>query len=336
VKLSIIIPNYNYAAYLGAAIDSALALDWPDKEVIVANDGSTDGSHAVILAYGPHIVPLLLPNGGQNAACNAAFARSSGDIAIFIDSDDVLFPSVADTLRALWSDRVSKLQWSLVVTDQSLVPLGRCFPTYPAEPTPAWVRQSLARTGHYPYSLGGAWAKSFLRQVFPLPVRGGPVSGGSNGDYRVPVIDRYLSMLAPFFGDVVCLGHDRPQGAYRMHGNNSHIGAVQSENYAYFAMEPFECARQVNTVLSRLNIAVRLVPEHDENAMRRQLVCQRFELDPRVDFRLFESLLQYWHAVRLSDAPMRRKAKWIIWSLVVAIGPQRVSAWAVRQRREGP
>jgi glycosyltransferase involved in cell wall biosynthesis len=136
MKLSIIIPNYNYGAYIGAAIDSALAVDWPDKEIIVVDDGSTDISREVIHAYGNRIIPLFLRNGGGNSACNAGFERSSGNIIIFLDSDDILFSSVADTLRLAWSNRVSKLQWSLVVTDEKLRPLGRYFPSYRTEPTP--------------------------------------------------------------------------------------------------------------------------------------------------------------------------------------------------------
>src|SRR4051812_15580158 len=100
MKLSIIIVNYNYGDYVGAAIDSALAVDWPDKEIIVADDGSTDNSREIILSYGDRIVPLFLCNGGRNSASNKAFERSSGDIITFVDSDDILFPCVADTLRS--------------------------------------------------------------------------------------------------------------------------------------------------------------------------------------------------------------------------------------------
>jgi hypothetical protein len=333
VKLSIIIPNYNYGEYLGAAIDSALTVDWPDKEVIVADDGSTDNSRGVILSYGGRIIPLFLSNGGQSSACNAAFERCSGDIIIFLDSDDVVFPSVADTLRSAWSDRVSKLQWSLVLTDETLRPLGRCNPAYPTEPTPEWVRQTLARTGNYPYSLAGAWAKSFLCQVFPVPVREGINQGGANGDYRLPVIDRYLSVLAPFFGDVVCISHHQPQGAYRMHGNNGHISTESFEHYADVGMEPFECARYVNSLLSRLNIAHRPINVvHNEDAMKRQLVCQRLKLTPCHCSTLFEALWKYWRSVGLSDAPVNSKLKWLIWGLLVAAGPRLVSSWAVRSR----
>src|ERR1700732_3260563 len=52
---SVIIANHNYEAYLRQAIDSALAVDWPNIEVIVVDDGSTDGSRDIIESYGSRI-----------------------------------------------------------------------------------------------------------------------------------------------------------------------------------------------------------------------------------------------------------------------------------------
>jgi glycosyltransferase involved in cell wall biosynthesis len=337
MKLSIIINNYNYAKYVGAAIDSALAVDWPNKEVIVADDGSTDSSREVILAYGATIVPLFLSNGGQNSACNAAFDRSTGDIIIFLDSDDVLFPSIAQTLRSAWCEGVSKVQWSLAVVDETLTPLGGCFPTYRRKPTPEWVRQTLERTGHYPYSTssGGAWARSFLSQVFPLPVREGIAkSGGANGDYRIPVVDHYLSKLAPFFGDVVCISHREPQGAYRMHTRNSHFEAKTLGRYVDICEEQLECTRRINELLISLAISnARINAENDENFMKRQLVCQRLNRDgPPRSSSLLHALWKYWRSVALDEAPMARKIKWCVWSIVVTAGPRPVSVWATRMR----
>jgi len=333
MRLSIIISNYNYGRFVGQAIDSALALYWPDKEIIVADDGSTDNSRAVILGYGSRISPFFLPNGGQNSASNAAVIRSSGDIVIFLDSDDLLFPCLADTLRSAWSERISKLQWSLIITDENLRPLGPCGPTYPTdEPTPEWVRQSIARIGTYRFSptSGSAWARHFLRQVFPLPVREEMHCGGSNGDYRVPTLDHALSLLAPFFGDVVTISHHRPQGVYRIHGNNHSITADNFDNYADHSMEAFECARFINDTLTRLDIAYKPINvEDDEYAMRRQLVCQRFKLRPRRYSTLYESLCKYWRSVQLSTVPMTWKVKWCLWSLVVAVGPKKAALWAI-------
>ncbi|MGH6937113.1 MAG: glycosyltransferase family 2 protein [Methylocella sp.] len=337
LKLSIIVTNYNYAKYVGAAIDSALALDWSNKEVVVADDGSTDDSREVILAYGSKIVPIFLSNGGQNSACNAGFARSTGDIIIFLDSDDVLFPSVAKTLRSAWYDGVSKVQWSLVIVDETLTPLGGCFPTYRRKPTAEAVKQMLKRTGHYPYSStsGGAWARSFLSRVFPLPVREGPPrSGGCQGDYRVPNADHYLSKLAPFLGDVVCISHHHPQGAYRMHCSNSHYGGQTSEQYADICAEQLECTRRINHLLASLAISnERINAEYDENFMKRRLVCKRLNLDGlNRRSSLFQALWKYWCSVALDEAPMATKIKWYIWSLIVVAGPRPITSWAARMR----
>jgi hypothetical protein len=157
--------------------------------------------------------------------------------------------------------------------------------------------------------------------------------GGANGEHCVPVIDRYLSMLAPFFGDVVCVTTDKPQGAYRMHGDNAHVISASFEHYADTSIEPFECARYVNQLLSRLKIAHQPIDvQYDENVMRRQLVCQRLKLEPRHCSTLLEALWKYWRSVLLRDAPIRTKLKWYMWSLVAVAGPRPVTLWAVRAR----
>jgi len=108
--VSVIIPNYNYGDYVGQAIQSALNLDWPAVEVIVVDDGSTDHSRAVIESFGSRISAILQENAGQLAACNQGFSRSRGDIVIFLDSDDVLAPSLLREASTAWTPRVSKVQ----------------------------------------------------------------------------------------------------------------------------------------------------------------------------------------------------------------------------------
>src|SRR5690606_24677253 len=122
--ISVIIPNFNYEAYVGAAIDSALQLDWPRVEIIVVDDGSTDGSRAVLARYGSRIRTILQENAGQLVACNRGFAASSGDIVIFLDSDDVLHRSLARELAAVWTPRVSKVQVQMRTIDAHGRPLG--------------------------------------------------------------------------------------------------------------------------------------------------------------------------------------------------------------------
>src|SRR5262249_18617428 len=125
----------------------------------------------------------------------------------------------------VWKDSVAKVQYSLLIVDTPMTPLGGCWPSYSEEQTPERVRLEQRKTGCYlcPPTSGNAWARAFLTQVFPLPVRGGDPLGprsGCNGDRQVPIMDLYLSQLAPFFGDVVSIDHKKPQGAYRQHGDN--------------------------------------------------------------------------------------------------------------------
>src|SRR6267378_3563523 len=65
---------YDYERFLRGAIDSALNQTYRNTEVIVVDDGSTDGSLEIIASYGQRIIPLVKGNGGQNSALNAGFS----------------------------------------------------------------------------------------------------------------------------------------------------------------------------------------------------------------------------------------------------------------------
>jgi glycosyltransferase involved in cell wall biosynthesis len=75
---SVIIANHNYEAFLRQAIDSALAVDWPNLEVIVVDDGSTDRSSEIIESYGSRISAACLPKSSQLDARNHGFGIFAG------------------------------------------------------------------------------------------------------------------------------------------------------------------------------------------------------------------------------------------------------------------
>lgn len=89
--VSIIIPCRNGAAWLGAAIESCLGQSWKHLEIIVVDDGSTDGSRDVAARYRDRgVVARDSPRRGASAARNAGLAQARGEFIQFLDADDVL------------------------------------------------------------------------------------------------------------------------------------------------------------------------------------------------------------------------------------------------------
>jgi cellulose synthase/poly-beta-1,6-N-acetylglucosamine synthase-like glycosyltransferase len=75
--VTIVICNYNYDQYLAAAIDSALAQDYPETAVMVIDDGSTDGSQAVIEKFGTRVSSIFKKNGGQVTRRSTCLKRNT-------------------------------------------------------------------------------------------------------------------------------------------------------------------------------------------------------------------------------------------------------------------
>lgn len=94
--VSVLIANYNYARYVGEAIESVLSQTYPHFEIIVCDDGSTDNSCKVIETYvqkDSRVTLIPKQNGGVATALNAAYRASKGEIVCILDADDVWMPN---------------------------------------------------------------------------------------------------------------------------------------------------------------------------------------------------------------------------------------------------
>lgn len=208
-KVSLVINNYNYERFLAEAIDSALGQTYPSTEIIVVDDCSTDSSRQIIAGYGDRIIPILhTTNGKQGAAFNSGFAQSKGDIIIFLDADDYLYPHAIENIITAWRPGIAKVHYRLDVVDIDGVPRGYALPPVSRPLATGDVWRTLVKRGTYNgvATSGNALSRKALAQVMPIAVEYDTTS------------DDYLSVLIPLYGEVVAV--DEPLGAYRIHDSN--------------------------------------------------------------------------------------------------------------------
>jgi glycosyltransferase involved in cell wall biosynthesis len=157
--VSIAIPCFNSARWLGQAIESALAQTWPEKEVIVVDDGSTDGSADVARQFGDRIQLIVTENRGGNRARNSAWQAARGEWVQFLDADDYLEPekiarqlaeggSAADLLYSpVWVEDLERKTRTATEIDTGLDLFNQ------------WFSWQLPQTG------GGLWRRSALQAL---------------------------------------------------------------------------------------------------------------------------------------------------------------------------
>ncbi len=214
LAVDIVVDNYNYAAYLAEALDSALAQTHPVTQVIVVDDGSTDTSREILAGYADRVELVLKENGGQASALNAGLERCRGDVVIFLDADDRLHPEAAARAAAALAAHpdAAKAQMRMEVIDAAGAPTGELKP--PARlpmPSGDLAGPELA----YPFDLAwlptsaNAFRRPLLEPILPIPEEA----------YRVSA-DWHLVHLSTLLGTVATV--DEVSASYRVHGANNY------------------------------------------------------------------------------------------------------------------
>ncbi len=162
--VSFCIPVRNTERWLRQAVDSALGQSWGQQEVIVVDDGSTDGTRAILESYGSRLRWQSTPPRGGNAARNLALSLSRGEWIQFLDADDYLLP---DKVESQWretngfqnADLILSPEWREMWLDEEVV--GRT-----QQPVPdghdlfeQWLRWE------WPGTQGGLWRRSVLEAL---------------------------------------------------------------------------------------------------------------------------------------------------------------------------
>ena len=213
MKLSVLINNFNYARYLGQCIDSVLSQDYPDFEIVVVDDGSTDDSRQIITAYGDRIVSVLKENAGQASSFNAGFAAASGDILFLLDADDAFLPGKLTRIAEIY-DR-NEIDWCFdrVTTNESDPP--------PAElQVTLFDKRETLRKGGFPSlpvpTSGLSFRRSLLSQILPMTVA-----------TDVVLSDNYIKFAAAYLGRGAII--ETPLTFQRIHASNRYTGTTRAK-----------------------------------------------------------------------------------------------------------
>jgi glycosyltransferase involved in cell wall biosynthesis len=91
-RVSVVIPTFNCARYLGGALSSALSQTYGDYEIIVADDGSTDETRELVARFGDAVRYFYRTNGGLSAARNLGLSHAGGEFIAYLDADDLWHP----------------------------------------------------------------------------------------------------------------------------------------------------------------------------------------------------------------------------------------------------
>jgi len=163
--VSVLVPAYNEEKTIRASIASILASDYPKLEVIVINDGSTDGTEDAIsdLIKAGSIMYIRKANGGKASALNAGIEAAGGEIVVFTDADSVFLP---DTIKKM-------VRWFAVPSIDAVC--GNDAPLHPSTP----VQKFLAVTTHI--------GTGFVRRALTL-LRCLPIITGNLGAVRTRVL----------------------------------------------------------------------------------------------------------------------------------------------------
>jgi glycosyltransferase involved in cell wall biosynthesis len=314
MKLSVIMANYNYRDFLGAAISSALAVDWPDKEVIVVDDASTDDSRNVIDGFRGQVAAYFRPKSYQLGAHIFGFEQSTGDVIIFLDADDLLEPDVMLEVAKVWRPGVSKVQYRMNVIDAAGTQLGTAFPQFPPKDDTEKLRRTFLRTMTYatPPGSGNAYSREFVRNAFAM------------APATIPESDAVLLTLAPMMGDILTIR--RPLARYRIHAtNNMALALLDAAKLRKRLQQDAEVALLFATASQRLHLPV----AHDPLSRSFNHLQFRFAsrlVDPSAhpfpgDTVIGLGCRLICAAVTYSQMRLRHRAILLVWVIACALTP---------------
>lgn len=315
MRISVLINNYNYGQFLAECVESVLLQSHKAHEIIVVDDGSTDESATVLGRFSEQITIIFQENGGQGSAYNAGFAASSGDIVLFLDSDDTLSSGLLEALEAAFRpESVVKVQWRMRLIDDRSCPLGGVFPE---NLDSGDVRGIIQRFGMYgsPPGSGNAFRRSSIKRFFPMDV----------GQWRIAA-DTVPIVVAPFYGEIVTL--PTVGAAYRIHDRRNDSDEFVLNNSPSVPCEAVRLAersrQQVFRLLSSAGLLTSPFPIEMPAQVKLRLISLKAQRSkhPLSNDTLMRILRD--GVISVKDWPgfsKKKRVLYLLWLFVVSIAP---------------
>src|SRR5436190_10415593 len=218
-RVTCVITTHQYGHFIGRCLDSVLAQDHPREqlEVIVVDDGSTDGTHEVVARYGDAVGYVHQPNAGQIAATNRGIGEATGDYITLVDADDTLPPDCVSARAAILDARP---EVGLVYGDMRIIDADDNL----QDPSYHRSYDVPAHTGHV---LGALLERNFV------PGGSMMVRTADRAVYhpiaeQASVQDWWIAVNVAAVAQLVYV--DQPMANYRLHGANDSHGADEQRN----------------------------------------------------------------------------------------------------------
>src|ERR1700758_5151322 len=135
-SIAVVTPSFNHAEFISETIESVLTQNYADLRYAVQDGGSTDGTLAILAGYGNRLDWVSRPDAGQSDAINRGFARISGEIMAWLNSDDILMPGALAYVAHYFETHpdVAVVYGHRIYIDEMGREIGRCvLPAHHAE-----------------------------------------------------------------------------------------------------------------------------------------------------------------------------------------------------------
>jgi glycosyltransferase involved in cell wall biosynthesis len=292
--VSVLVPNYNYAGYIGEALQSVLEQSYSNFEIVVCDDGSTDDSVDVVercAAKDRRIRLIRKENGGAASALNRAYEAAKGDVICILDADDAYYPAKLGAVV----DGFRSNEWGLLVHPLMIVDSdGRTIQRKPAFSNfeKGWIADEVVRRGarwSYMEASAVCLRRSVAGLIFPIPEK-----------YFSTWADAYVCTMAAMIAPVGYI--DRTLSTYRLHGSNVSGFSSLDADHGEKAMDGYRrLVRGVNERVDSLGLSSSTIRVEDNLGYLESLLQTQLFKPGTPPLRRLRTYVVYGRAVVTDD-----------------------------------